>query len=326
MKISKKTVTWVKALTLAFFSVGAGSASAAEFPQKPIKIVAPFTAGSAPDVYTRALASEMSKAAGVPVVVENRPGGSSGIAAQLIGSAKPDGYSVLISGNVAFTGNPHVIKNLPYDPVNGFVPLTTLSKGPMYLYANPDKVTATSAKEFLQQIKNNPGKYTFGYTSITSRLPSEVLQQTAGVKVVGAAYRSGAAMLPDLLSGEIDFMFTDFSAWTYVNSGKLKSLGVTDDVRSPFTPNLPTFRENGIEGMDITFWLAAYLPAQTPQPVVEKMYALLVQANKTPPVQAAMKASGTFEFTQPMGQLEKYQAKERELWGKIIKAAGIQPE
>jgi tripartite-type tricarboxylate transporter receptor subunit TctC len=322
----KKVKAFSRALSLACVLLGAGATTAGEFPEKAISIVTPFTAGSAPDGYTRALANELSKAARVPVIVENRPGGSSGIAAQSVGSAKPDGYSLLISGNVAFTGNPHVIKKLPYDPVNGFVPLTTLSKGPMYLYVNPDKVKANTAKELLQQIKSDPGKYTFGYTSITSRLPAEVLQQAAGVKVVGAAYRSGAAMMPDLISGVIDFMFTDFSAWTHVSTGKLKSLGVTDDVRSPFAPNLPTFRENGIEGMDIGFWLAAYLPAQTPQPVVEKMHALLVQANQTPAVQAAMKASGTFEFVQPLGQLEKYQAKERELWGKIIKAAGIQPE
>ncbi len=315
-----------KLLTLACLWMGFGAAGAAGFPERPIKMVTPFTAGAAPDVYTRALANELSKATGVPVVVENRPGASSSIAAQVVGTAKPDGYSLLVSGNVAFTGNPHVLKNLTYDPVNGFVPLTTLSKGPMYLYANPIKVKATSAKELLQQLKSDPGKFTFGYTSITSRLPAEVLQQTAGVKVVGAAYRSGAAMLPDLMSGEIDFMFTDFSAWAHVSSGKLKSLGVTDSVRSPFAPDLPTFRENGIEGMEISFWLAAYLPAQTPQAVVEKMHTLLVQVNKTPAVQAAMKASGTYEFTQPLGQLEKYQTTEREQWGKIIKAAGIQPE
>lgn len=286
----------------------------------------PFTAGSAQDAYTRTLANELAKAAGVPVIVDNRPGGSASIAAQNVASAKPDGHSLLIAGNVAFTGNPHVIKNLPYDPVHGFVPVTTLSKGPMYLYANPDKVKASSAKELLQQLKSDPGKFTFGYTSITSRLPAEVLQQTAGVKIVGAAYRSGASMMPDLLSGTIDFMFTDFSAWTFVSSGKLKSLGVTDDVRSPFAPKLPTFLEDGIDGMDIGYWLAAYLPAQTPQPIVEKMHTLLLQANKSAAVQAAMKTSGTFEFTQPLGQLEKFQAKERDLWGKIIKAAGIHPE
>jgi tripartite-type tricarboxylate transporter receptor subunit TctC len=319
----KTILTAAKALTLCFFLV---HAQAAEFPNKAISIVTPFSAGSAPDNYTRALANELAKAAGVPFVVENRPGGSSGIAVQLVGAAKPDGYNLLITGNVAFTGNPHVIRSLPYDPYNGFVPLTTLSKGPMYLYVNPGKVKATSAKELVQQLKNDPGKFTFGYTSITTRLPAEVLQQAAGVKVVGAAYRSGASMMPDLLSGLIDFMFTDFSSWTHVSSGKLKSLGVTDEARSPFAPNLPTFKENGIEGMNISFWLAAYLPAQTPQSVVEKMYALLVQANKTPTVQAAMKASGTFEFMHPLGQLDRYQATERDLWGAIIKAAGIQPE
>lgn len=315
-----------KALLLTAALLGTSVSGATEFPGRTISIVTPFTAGSAPDVYTRALANELAKAAGVPVIVDNRPGGSASIAAQNVGSAKPDGHNLLIAGNVAFTGNPHVIKNLPYDPVNGFVPITTLSKGPMYLYANPDKVKASSAKELLQQLKSEPGKFTFGYTSITSRLPAEVLQQTAGVKIVGAAYRSGASMMPDLLSGAIDFMFTDFSAWTFVNAGKLKALGVTDTVRSPFAPNLQTFLENGVEGMDIGFWLAAYLPAQTPQPIVEKMHAFLLQANKTPAVQAAMKNSGTFEFTQPLGQLEKFQAKERDLWGKIIRAAGIQPE
>lgn len=307
-------------------SLSITGAYAAGFPDKTINIVAPFTPGSAPDGYTRALANEVARLAGVPVIVDNRPGGSSGIAAQRVGSAKPDGYSLLISGNVAFTGNPHVIKNLPYDPINGFVPLTTLAKGPMYLYVNPDRVKASSAREFLQQLKRNPGKWTFGYTSITSRLPAEVLQQAAGVKVVGAAYRSGASMMPDLMGGTIDFMFTDLSAWSFVNSGKLKSLGVTDVVRSPFAPELPTFQENGIEGMDIGFWLAAYLPARTPRAVVEKMHALLVQANKTPAVQASMKTLGTVEFTQPLGQLEAHQAKERDQWGKIIKAAGIQPE
>ncbi len=314
-----------KALPLVF-SLSVVGACATGFPEKTISIVAPFTAGSAPDVYTRALANELARLTGVPVIVDNRPGGSSGIAAQRVGSAKPDGYSLLISGNVAFTGNPHVIKHLPYDPLNGFVPLTTLTKGPMYLYVNPDKVKVSTAREFLQQLKSHPGRFTFGYTSITSRLPAEVLQQVAGVKVVGAAYRSGASMMPDLMSGAIDFMFTDFSAWSYVSSGRLKSLGVTDVARSPFAPALPTFQENGIEGMDIGFWLAAYLPARTPRPAVEKMHALLVQANKTPAVQASMKALGTVEFTQPLGQLEAYQAKERDLWGKIIKAAGIQPE
>lgn len=161
----------------------------------------------------------------------------------MIGSAKPDGYNLLISGNVAFTGNPHVIKNLPYDPVNGFVPLTTLSKGPMYLYVNPDKVRAASAKEFLQQIKSNPGRFTFGYTSITSRLPARgTAADRRHEDRVGAAYRSGNSMMPDLISGEIDFMFADFSAWTYVSSGKIKALAVTDEVRSPFRTrpaNLP---------------------------------------------------------------------------------------
>lgn len=302
-----------------------GLASAA-FPDRPITFVTPFTAGSAPDAFSRALAQEVSKAAGVPVVVENKPGASSIIATQAVATARPDGHTMLISGNVAFTGNPHVLKTLPYDPVKGFTPLTTLSKGPMYLYANPDKVKARNAAEFVAELQKNPGKYSYGYTSITTRLPVEMLQQKAGVTVVGAAYRSGAAMMPDLMSGVIDFMFTDLSAMTFVEAGRLKSLGVSDSVRSPFAPNLPTFTETGVKGVEVSFWLAAYLPANAPAPIVDRMYALLVQAMKTPAVQLTLKNSGTFEFILPPGGLEKFQNDERDQWGVVIKAAGIEPQ
>lgn len=301
-------------------------ALAADYPEKPITLVVPFTAGSAPDVFSRSIGREITKATGAPVIVENRPGGSSAIAAQAVATAKPDGYTILISGNVAFTGNPHVLKKMTYDPVKDFTPITTLSKGAMYLYANPEKVRANNPKELMQMLKADPDKYTFGYTSITSRLPAEILQQNAGIKVVSVPYKSGASMLPDLIGGQIDMMFTDLSGLPHVKSGKLKAIGVSDDVRSPYTPNLPTFKEYGIEGMDVGFWLAAYLPANSPKPIVQKLHALMSAAMKSEEVQTALHTSGTVEFVQPLGQLEKFQANERESWGKVIRAAGIQPE
>lgn len=302
------------------------TATAQTYPAKLITFVVPFAAGAAPDVFVRTIARDIAREAGVPTIVENRPGAGSILAAQTVARAAPDGYTVLVTGNVAFTGNPHVYKKLGYDPVKDFTPVTTLSKGPMYLYVNPQKVPATNISELLQLIRKDPDKYSFGYTSITSRLPAEVLQQSSGVKILGVPYRSGSSATPDLLSGQIDMLFTDFSAWTFVNSGKLRAIGVTDLKRSPYAPELPTFDEAGVKGMDIGFWLAAYLPANAPAPVVAKLHQLLSKASQAPELKSSYQASGTFEFLMPVGELAKFQAKESAAWGRIIHDAGIQPE
>ncbi len=300
--------------------------SAQSYPAKLITFIVPFTAGAGPDVFVRAIAREIARETGVPTVVENKPGAGSVLAAQAVARAAPDGHTVLVTGNVAFTGNQYVFKKLAYDPVADFTPVTTLAKGPMYLYVNPQKIPAGNVAEFLDLLRKNPGKYSFGYTSITGRLPAEVLQQSLGVKILGVPYRSGAAAMPDLVSGQIDMMFTDFSAWTYVTAGRLRAIGVTDLKRSPFAPELPTFEEAGVKGMDIGFWLGAYLPANAPAPVVAKLHSLFGSAVKAAEVKTSYQVWGTAEYLLPIGELAKFQAKESAAWGRIIRSAGIQPE
>ncbi len=306
-------------------ALGAG-ATAAAYPARLITFVVPFTAGAGPDVFVRAIAQEVAKAAGVPAIVENRPGAGSALAAQTVAKARPDGYTVLVTGNVAFTGNPYTLKKLAYDPVADFTPVTTLAKGPMYLYTNPQKLPVANIAELLQLIRKNPGKYSFGYTSITSRLPAEVLQQSRGLKILGVPYRSGAAAVPDLVGGQIDMMFTDFAPWPHVASGKLRAMAVTDPKRSPYAPKLPTFDESGVKGMNIGFWLAAYLPAGASAQVAEQLQGLLAKAVRTSEVKSVYQATGTFEFVVPGAEMAKFQANESAAWGRIIRAAGIQPE
>lgn len=302
------------------------AASAQGYPAKLITFVVPFAAGAAPDVFVRTIARDIAREAGVPTIVENRPGAGSILAAQMVARAAPDGYTVLVTGNVAFTGNPHVYKKLGYDPVNDFTPVTTLSKGPMYLYVNPQKVPATNITELVKLIQKDPTKYSFGYTSITSRLPAEVLQQSTGVKILGVPYRSGASATPDLLSGQIDMLFTDLSAWTFVNAGKLRAIGVTDLKRSPYVPDLPTFEEAGVKGMDIGFWLATYLPANAPAPVVARLHQLMSKASRAPELKPSHRALGTVEFLMPVSEFARFQAREHAAWGQIIHDAGILPE
>lgn len=195
---------------------------------RSLSFIVPFSAGSGPDAVVRALAREVGAAAGVTVIVDNRPGASSVLAAQAVARALPDGATVLITGNVAFTGNPHVMKQLPYDPVADFTPVAGIARGPMVLYVNPEALPARGVAELLALLKREPGRYSYGYTSITSRLPAEVLQQAAGVKLVGVPYRSGAAALPDLVSGRIQLLFTDFSAAPHAAAGRLRAIAVTE--------------------------------------------------------------------------------------------------
>lgn len=301
---------------------GGGAAAA----PRTITFIVPFSAGSGPDAVVRALARELGSAAGLTVIVDNRPGAGSVLAAQAVARAAPDGATVLITGNVAFTGSPHVIKRLPYDPVADFTPVAGIARGPMVLYLNPRAFPAGGVAELLTLLKREPGRYSYGYTSITSRLPAEVLQQAAGVKLVGVPYRSGAAALPDLLSGQIQLLFTDLSAAPHAAAGRLRAVAVTELERSPLAPELPTFAETGVPQMDIGFWLAAYLPARAAPRLVASLQDQLLQALRSREVQLAQQRFGTTAFPLPAAALAQHQAGEFARWGRIVRAAGIEAE
>lgn len=301
-------------------------ASAAGTPSAgPLTFIVPFTGGSGPDGVARAVAAEVARLARTSAIVDNRPGGSSVLAATAVMRTPADGRTVLLTGNVAFTGNPHVMKALPYDPVRDFTPVTSVARGPMVLYVHA-RVPAADARTLMQAVRRQPGRFSFGYTSITSRLPAESMKQSLGLDLLGVPYRSGNAALPDLVAGRIDLLFTDFSAWPYVQAGKLRALAVTDGTRTQFAPDLPTLAELGVPGMDIAFWLGVYLPARAPAAAVARWQGWLEQAVNAPEVQAALKRGGMTAFVLPAGALAGYQFREAQAWGRVIRSAGIAPE
>jgi tripartite-type tricarboxylate transporter receptor subunit TctC len=314
-------------LLLTALAITAGGAqSQPAYPSRAVQFVVPFAAGSATDQIARSLGQEVSKAAGKPVIVDNKPGANGFIAAQFVANAAPDGHTVFITTNTTQAANQHLFKSLPYDPVRDFAPVTALGRGGNILIVHPG-VPAKTVAELIALAKAQPGKLSFGSGSSASRVSGELFQQMAGVQLLHVPYKSNPLALNDLLGGQINLMFTDTATGLpQVKSGKVRALGVTGPKRLPLAPEVPTISEAGLSGYELTYWFAAYLPARTPPAIVERLHALLVSATQTPSAQNFYGTTGTDIFVSSPAELASFQAAESQKWSRIIKAAGIEPE
>jgi len=300
--------------------------AAAEYPEKTITFIVPFAAGSATDQLARALGQELGAGTKQAVVIDNKPGASGFIAAQFVAKAAPDGYTVFITTNTTHAANEHLYKTLPYDPVQDFAPVTALGRGGQILVVN-ENVPAKTVGELIALAKAKPGQISFGSGSSSSRVAGELFQQMAHVKLLHVPYKSNPQALSDLIGGQIQMMITDMATGLpQLKAGKLRALGVSGLTRSPLAPDVPTIDEAGVKGYEMSYWFAAYVPAKTPPAVIAKLHDLLVAATKGAPAKAFYVSTGTDVFTSTPEELAKFQRDEAQKWGRIIKAAGIEPE
>ncbi|MCA3235817.1 MAG: tripartite tricarboxylate transporter substrate binding protein, partial [Cupriavidus sp.] len=256
--------------TFACLTLPAGSAWA-EFPDKPIRFVVPFAAGSATDQLARAIGQAMTVDGKATVVVDNKPGANGFIAATDVAKAAPDGYTVLITTNTTHAANEHLFKKLPYDPVKDYAPLSALGRGGQIMVVNP-QVPAKTVGEFIALARKEPGKLSFGSGSSSSRIAGELFQQMAHVQLLHVPYKSNPLAITDLLGNQIQMMITDTATGLpQVKTGKLRALGVSGKARSPLAPDVPTIDEAGVKGYEMSYWFAAYAPAGTPPAVVTKL-------------------------------------------------------
>jgi tripartite-type tricarboxylate transporter receptor subunit TctC len=297
------------------------------FPEKTLTFVVPFAAGTATDQIARALANGVTGESKQAVVIENKAGASGFIASQYVAKAAPDGYTVLITTNTTHAANEHLYKKLPYDPVKDFAPIAALGKGGQIMVVHPD-FPAKTVSEFIALAKKDPGKYSFGSGSSSSRMAGELLQQMADIKLLHVPYKSNTLAVTDLLGRQVDMMITDTATGLpQVKGGKLRAIGVSGATRSPLAPDVPTIAEAGVKGYEMGYWFAAYAPAKTPPAVVRRLNELLVNAAKSAPAKASFyEPSGTEVFTTSPEELAKFQTGESQKWGRIIKAAGIEAE
>jgi len=316
----------VVVLGLAAMLAMPGAAGAQTYPSQTIKFVVPFAAGSGTDTLARLLDQRVSTSLGQNVIVENIAGGSGVIAAQNVARSAPDGYTVFVTSNTTHASNQSLLKKVPYDAVNDFEPVTKLGSITLALVAHPS-VAAKDVKELIAYAKANPGKLTFGSGSTSSRVAGELLKTAAGIDMLHVPYKSNPQVVSDLLGGQISLFFGDVStSLPPVAAGKLKGFAVSGLKRSPLAPDLPTLNEAGIPGYDLTAWFAAFVPAKTPRPVVDKLNAAFREALADKEVSGKLRTAGIEPETGSPEELKAFVNAEIKKWAKIVADAKIEPE
>jgi tripartite-type tricarboxylate transporter receptor subunit TctC len=302
------------------------SAAAQDFPSRAIKFVVPFTAGSATDTLARVLGQKLNATQGWTVVVENMAGASGQTAASNVARAAPDGHTVFVTSNTTHAANQNLFKKLSYDPIGDFAPITRLGDIPLALALHPS-IPANNVRELIAYGKANPGKLSFGAGSTSSRMASEMLKARGGFDMLHVPYRANPLAVADLLGGQVSLVFADLSTTLpQIRAGKVKGLGVSSVKRSPLAPDLPTMIEEGIPDYEMIGWFAAFAPAKTPAPVVEKLNGAIRAAVEDKTVQENLLKAGIEPLTSTPDELRAYVVSETRKWADIVKAAGIEPE
>jgi tripartite-type tricarboxylate transporter receptor subunit TctC len=301
-------------------------AQAQNYPSRNIRFVVPFTAGSATDTLARVLANRVQTTLGQTIVIENIAGGSGIPASQNVVRSAPDGYTVMITANTTHAGNQAFMKKVPYDAVSDFEPVTKLGTITLALVVHPS-VQANNLQELIAYAKANPGKLAFGAGSTSSRMSAELLKAMAGIDMLHVPYKSNPQAITDLLGGQVQLFFGDIStAMPPARAGKLKALAVSASKRSPLAGDLPTIDESGLKGYELTAWFAAYAPAKTPKPIVDKLNAAFREALADKQVIDRLLTAGIEPEASTPAELAAFQAAETTKWEKIAVDAKIEKE
>jgi len=267
-----RVIAIVAALLAALF---AQAAPAQPYPNKPVRIIVPYTAGGPADVLVRGLGQKLTEKWGQQVVVDNRPGANEIVAAEVVAKAAPDGYTFLLASDAVYSLNQSLYSKLPYDPVKDFVPVSRLVTANLMLVTRPD-FPASSVREFIDFAKKNPGKLSYGSVGAggVNHLAMSWFNNLNGLQMEHIPYKGLVQGLQDIVTGRLDAMFAVIGgALPFVQSGKLKALAVSGKTRNGVVPNVPTFAEVGYPSFDASFYFAIAAPAGTPRDIVTKFAA-----------------------------------------------------
>ena len=294
------------------------------YPSRPVRLLVPYVAGGGSDFVGRTVATKLAEMWGSPVVVENRPGGGTNIASELVARAAPDGYTLLLGGTPS-TVNVSLYAKLPYDTVKDFAPVIHLDRAPNVLAVHPS-LPVRSVKDLIALAKKNPGALTYASAGIGSsnHLSGELFRVMAGIDIVHVPYKGGAAAVTDLLGGQISMYFgTTPSTMPLVKSGRLRGLAVTTAKRTPAAPELPTMAEAALPGFESSAWHGVFAPAGTPQAVIQRLNTDLNALLRASDVVQRFASQGIDVTGGSVADFAAFVRQDIAKYQKLVKTAGI---
>jgi tripartite-type tricarboxylate transporter receptor subunit TctC len=306
--------------------LAAGAAAAQPYPTRPIRLLVPYAPGGSSDAIARILAQKMGDALGQSLVIDNRAGAASVIGRDLAAKAPPDGYTLLL-GDAVHTINVHVLRDVPYHPINDFTFITLIGFAPTALTVHP--TGAASLKDFIAQAKAQPGRlnYGMGGNGSITHLTGELFKLSAQVNIVAIPYKSIGLAVNDLLGAQIQAAFPSLPPTVaHVRGGRLRVLAIASEKRVSVLPEAPTFAESGVPGMIVSNWFGLMGPARLPAPIVSKLHDEAVKAIQSPEVREKFAAMALELVGNQPAEFKTMVEAELARWGKVVKGAGIKPE
>jgi len=304
--------------------VHAQSPSAGSYPVKPVRVIVSYAPGGATDIVARLVAQKLTENMGRSFIIDNVTGAGGVIGDSAVARAAPDGYTLLGTSST-FAINPAVVAKLPFDPIKGFTPVALVARAPFMLVVHPS-VPAKSVKELVALAKANPGKldYASAGQGTAVHLAVELFNSMAGITMTHIPYKGSGLALIDLLAGQVQLTFGNvLSSRGYVKSGRLRALAVSSAKRSAVLPGLPTVSESGVPGYDTASWYGYLAPAGTPQPIVQRLNAEIINAIKSADMSERLATDGAEPAGGTPDDFGQYIAKEIARWRKVVKEAGI---
>jgi tripartite-type tricarboxylate transporter receptor subunit TctC len=306
----------------------ASAAAAQTYPNRPIRMIAPFPAGGLVDVLARAVGEELGKTLGQPVIVENRPGAGGNIGADIVAKAEPDGYTLLMTSPGIQSINEFLYKTMPFDPDKAFAPISLVADMPMLVVVHP-KVGVRTLRELIDLARANPGKLNFGSAGIgtTGHLGQALLTHVAKINVTHIPYRGAAPSVTDLIAGQIDGVVDNPpTVIAHVKAGTIIALAVAGRQRLALLPDVPAAAEAGLPGWEASSWFGVVAPAGTPPAIIKRLHVEIATAVRLPAVQRFTSESGARMVGNTPDEFAGLIVDERGKWGEIVRSANISAE
>jgi tripartite-type tricarboxylate transporter receptor subunit TctC len=318
----------IRICTAIWLAVWTAGAFAQAYPSKPIRVVVPFSAGGPTDLTARAMVPRLTELLGQSIVIDNRAGATGIIGAEMVAKAPPDGYTLLMATASVVAINMVTYSRLPYNTLRDFQPLTPVMTTTTILVVHPS-VPAMSLKELVGLAKARPGQVTMGSAGNggTLHLALEMLNKEAGVNMTHVPYKGAAPAVVDVIAGQLSGMFVDLPVISpYIKAGRVRALAVASPKRSVYFPDVPTTKEAGFPNVELQNYYALFLPAKTPREIVTRLHDAVVKAVNTPGVREKLIGFGADPLTMTPEEFTRFLRADIEMWGRVVKAAGVKVE